>query len=342
MSNFVDLVIAGPDFSGTTTQINDIIEYFQNNKAVVKDLRGTENDVLFHAELFSDERKRLGETIRGGGEFLNLHEYQTTIQKWRESGVTTRDNASFFYHINTLLGGGGTNRDLRVGSMVKNDITTYINPNSADVWIMEEPTRRGAGQVCRVIEQNRSKYDDVLDMRSAAMSHQTYRTEEFLRFRKPLREAGKIIVRSRSEESGCYQIFDEKYIKSGMGVDEYLKLPGHKVAFANPPTHIFVVCGPVDWKEVDYLKLKEERKGRRVLDDHENNPPLQLLINQRYATDWIENFYKKGCAMYGSKEPMIVKFDIYNDIPKTRELMNQALQVAILGNFLESIIKKNN
>jgi hypothetical protein len=337
MSNFVDLVIAGPDFSGTTTQIDDIIKYFRSVNASVKDLRGTENDVLFHAELFSDERKRLGE-----GEFLNLNEYQATIQRWRETGVTTRDNASFFYHINELLGGGGTSRDLRVGSMVKNDITTYINPNSADVWIMEEPTRRGAGQVCRVIEQNRSKFGSQLDGYSAALAHQAYRTEEFLRFRKPLRDAGKLIVRSRSEESACYQVYDEKSLHSGITIDDYLKLPGHKVAFANPPSHIFVVCGPKDWKQKDYLELKSERTGNRILDDHESNYSYQLLVNQRYASDWIENLYKKGCGMYGSKEPMIVKFDIYNSKEQTKELMNQAVQAAVLRNFLENVFKKNN
>lgn len=323
---FIDLVIAGPDFSGTTTQIDDIITYFRSANASVKDLRGTEIDALFHAEMLADERKRFGE-----GEFLNLNEYLATIQKWRESGTTVKDTAGFFFYVNKLLGGGGTNRDLRVASMVKNDITTYIDPNSADVWIMEEPTRRGAGQVCRVIEQNRSKFGSKLDGISAALAHQAYRTDEFLRFRGPLRDAGKVILRSRSEESACYQIYDRKNLHSGIKMRDYLKLPGHELAFKYPPTHIFVVCGPIDWDKNEYLKLKSERTGSRILDDHESNYSYQLLVNQRYATDWLEKMYRRGC-MYKSKEPKIIRFDIYNSKEKTRELMNQALEEILYQN----------
>jgi hypothetical protein len=108
-----------------------------------------------------------------------------------------------------------------------------------------------------------------------------------------------------------------------------LELPGHKIAFANPPTHIFVVCGPVNWDKDEYLKLKSERTGKRLVDDYERNCSYQLLVNQRYATDWIETLYKKGCAMYGSKEPMIIKFDIYNSKEKTKELMIETLHKII-------------
>jgi thymidylate kinase len=337
MNKPIDLVIAGPDFSGTTTQITDSIRYFRNKNMVVKDLRGTEIDALFHSEELTNELHRTGHAA----EFvMNLNQYLETVDEWIRHGVTTMDPASFFFYVNKLLSGGGTSQDLRVASMVKNDITTYINPNSADVWIMEEPTRRGAGQVCRVIEQNRSKFGSHMDGISAALSHQAYRTEEFLRFRGPLRDAGKIIVRSRSEESACYQVYDKKSLRSGITIDDYLKLPGHKIAFANPPTHIFVVCGPVDWDKDEYLKLKAERTGSRILDDHESNYSYQLLVNQRYATDWLENLYHKGCAMYGSKEPMIVKFDIYNNKEVTREHMNQALDGLLLANFLEKFSGK--
>ena len=78
--------------------------------------------------------------------------------------------------------------------MMQNKVTSYIDPNSADVWIMEEPTKRGAGQVNRVIEQNRSAFNDELNPKAAAETHSVYRTDEFLRFRKPLRENNKIII----------------------------------------------------------------------------------------------------------------------------------------------------
>jgi thymidylate kinase len=317
------LVIGGPDFSGTTTQIKDMITYLKDNNLRVKDLRGTEIDALFHSEKFSDFNHRYSSL----SEFLD----DTTVSNGVKSYVLEESN--------NLMSGRNNKSNLLVASMVRNDCTTYINPNFADVWIMEEPTCRGAGQTCRVIEQNRSKFGDVMDGRSAAMAHQAYRTEEFLRFRQPLRNAGKVIIRSRSEESACYQIFDKNHMKSGISITEYLKLPGHKIAFENPPTDIFVVCGPADWDKDAYLKLKEIRKGRRVLDDHENDAEYQLLVNQRYASNWIEQLYSKASMCYGSFEPNIVKFDIYNDILKTRELMNQALQKILPNGLLENIVK---
>ena len=37
---FVDLVIGGPDMSGTSTQVNDFIMFFKENGKVVKDIKG--------------------------------------------------------------------------------------------------------------------------------------------------------------------------------------------------------------------------------------------------------------------------------------------------------------
>lgn len=327
MSNhngFIDLVIAGPDFSGTTTQINDTIAYFKEFGIKVRDLRGTEIDALFHAEKFSDLNSRYSSL----NEFLN------------DPDITTKAKNIFRSEAQDLLSGRGNGADLLVASMVQNDCSTYINPDTADVWILEEPTRRGAGQVCRAIEQNRSKYGYLIDGMSAALAHQAYRTDEFLRFRKPLRDARKFIFRSRSEESACYQIYDVMCLSSGIKVGDYLKLPGHQIAFANPPTHIFVVCGPVDWNKDDYLALKAERTGNRILDDHEKNYSYQLLVNQRYATDWIEKLYRKGCGMYGSQEPIILRFDIYNSKEQTRLLMRETLRDILSESSLENVLKK--
>jgi len=325
MNKFVDLVIAGPDFSGTTTQINDTIAYFREFNVCVRDLRGTEIDALFHAEMFKD---------------LN-HEHFSLREFLDDPNTTPNSKSWFLEEAYNLLSGRGYKSDLLVASMVKNDITTYINPDSADVWIMEEPTRRSAGQVNRVIEQNRCSFGSTLNGISAALAHQAYRTDEFLRFRAPLRDAGKVVVRSRSEESASYQAYDVMHISTGMKLGEYLRLPGHEIAFSHPPTHIFVVCGPVDWSTDEYIKLKTERTGKRVLDDHENNIPLQLLVNQRYATNWIEKIYKKGCAMYGSQEPMILRFDIYNSKDDTRKLMREELRDALSESPLEDILKNN-
>lgn len=302
---FVDLVIGGPDMSGTSTQIEDVSEYFLSKGKVVRDIRGTEIDALFHSEKF---QARVG--AGWDDYFINLRKFLSAVVDTPSSLVSARD---FLWDVNELLGGGGTNQDLRVASMVENNVSTYVNPDSADVWIMEEPTKRGAGQVNRVIEQNRSSFGSEIDPVAAAETHSVYRTDEFLRFRGPLRVKGKTVVRSRSEESACYQIFDEKNLPNGVPRDYYFNLAGHKVAFANPPTHIFVVCGPESWTEKDYLKLKKERSGDgRSEDDYERMAGYQVLVNRRYATDWLEGLYKEGCGKFGVEAPKITRFNIYD------------------------------
>ncbi len=321
---FLDLVIAGPDMSGTSTQIKDTIDYFQNKKFIVKDLRGTETDALFHSKVLYDERIKFGE-----GDFFNLRDYIKTIKDWRDSGVTMRDPVNVLFYINELLSGGGTNQDLRVASMVENRVTTYIDPNSADVWIMEEPTKRGAGQVNRVLEQNRSLFGDKMNPIAAALCHQVYRSEEALRFRIPLRENNKVIIRSRSEESACYQIYDKNSLQIGIKIKDYLGLPGHSFAFKYAPTNIFVVSGPKNWTTKDYLELKKQRSDGRDVDDHESNPEYQVLVNKRYATNWLENLYEKGCKLHGGTPPKITRFDIYDSKEQIREKMQKKLEEII-------------
>ena len=287
---YLDVVICGPDMSGTSTQIKGIISFFNSINYKVRDLRGTELEALFHAEKFKE-----------------FNEGYSNLSK-----ISENKKKEFLFKAYSLMSGFKRESDLMVASCVKNNVSTYINPALADVWILEEPTKRGSGQVNRAIEQNRSEYGEELDGVSAAITHSVYRIDEFLRFRKPFRENNRIIIRSRSEESACYQIYNNNFFRSGISLENYLSLPGHKIAFKSPPTNIFVVCGPKNWKKEEYIKLKEKRSRGRRLDDHEKKVDYQLLVNQRYATDWLENLYKKGTKMYGGKMPEITRFNIYD------------------------------
>lgn len=303
-NKLVDLAIGGCDFSGTTTQINFINNFLESVGYKVRDIRGTEIDALFHAELFH----KINQNHRNFGDFCE------------DNAISKNKKSNFVYNSNEFL------NERKVASFVKNDISTYIDPNSADVWVMEEPTERGAGQVNRVIEQNRSKWKSNFDPFSAALTHQVYRIDEFLRFRQPLRELSKIILRSRSEESACYQIYDPDFLPKGMSERKYLDLPGHQIAFKHPPTHLFIVNGPEKWNKKDYLKLKGERNANRVEDDHEKDVNYQLLVNRRYATSWLEDLYSRGCGMYGGKVPEIIRFDIYNSKEEMKEEMISKLK----------------
>ncbi|MEX2017570.1 MAG: hypothetical protein WD876_03795 [Candidatus Pacearchaeota archaeon] len=272
-------------------------------------MRGPELEALFHAITFFEYNK-------------NHTSLKDFLDDERVSGIFRRE---FLEKAGKLLI-KGNKREVRVASMIENRVSEYISPNSADVWIMEEPTNRGAGQVNRVIEQNRSEYGDVLNPVSAALCHQAYRTDEFLRFRKPLRDNGKIIIRSRSEESACYQIFDEKSLPNGISREHYLSFPGHKVAFGNSPTHLFIVHGPENWAPEEYIKLKEERALGRITDDHESDVQYQLLVNKRYATNWLEELYQTGCAMWEGNNPKIVRFNIYDSREEIADKMTKELE----------------
>jgi hypothetical protein len=233
---FIDMVIGGPDMSGTSTQIKGVIAYLQAHALTYRDLRGTEED--------------------------------------------TKD--------------------------------VPFDLDSADLWVMEEPTFRGAGLVVREIINRASDFGLPTDGLLEATVHQMYRSEEFVRFRKPLREAGKVILRSRSEESATYQMHDEEALPSGPTEEQYLTMPGHKIAFANAPTDIIVVHAGEEWTADEYLALKEERSSGRKLDDLEKSVPRQLLVNRRYATDWLEKLYEKGTEMHGGEMPNIHRVEMYN------------------------------
>jgi len=289
---YLDLVISGCDFSGTTTQLFGIADYFSLKNYKIRDIRGSEREAMFHSEAMKEFNKE----YVGFGGFLK----DDTITKERIRRATKK--------LDDLM----RLTDFKISSMAHNEISEYIDPNSADIWMMEEPTRRGAGQTVRGFELYRSQFGSKMNPIAAALAHQAYRSEEFFRFRKILREQGKIIIRSRSEESACYQIQDKENLPEGISRQQYLSLPGHQVAFGNPPTHIFLVVGPEDWKPEDYSELKSQRAGGRILDDHEKNVNYQLMVNRRYATNWIDNLYKEACKKYDSKVPEITRFNIYN------------------------------
>jgi len=311
---FLDLVVSGCDFSGTSTQVGGIIDYLKSSGKRVRDLRGTEEDAMFHAEImnqYNHSHTSLDELMHD----RNIHPMMLS-NAINDAGRILRMNR------------------LKVSSMVQNDITEYIDPNSADVWIMEEPTNRGAGQTVRRFELYRSKFGDKINPISAALAHQAYRSEEFFRFRGPIRKAGRNVIRSRSEESACYQIRDEEHLPNGISREQYLSLPGHQVAFANPPTNIFVVMGPTDWKITDYIHLRAQRTDGRILDDHEKAVGYQVMVNKRYATNWLEDLYEEGCKMHGGKVPQIKRFDIYDSKEETVRKM-----VSELKSLLDSLEK---
>lgn len=307
--SFIDLVVSGPDLSGTSTQVKFLISFFKSLGKKVRDISGTEIDALFHAEIF----KEYNET------YLNLKEFLA------DRSVSDDKKKEFIYRANDLLLGRSEKKGLKVASMYKNDITTYVNPDSADVWVMEEPTRRGAGQTNRTFEQNRTKFGSEMDPVAASFCHQVYRLDEFYRFRKVLREKGKIIIRSRSEESACYQIYDRKSLPKGISKSIYIRLPGNKVAFENPPTHIFIACAEGMTKE-QYIDAKTKRGKRRILDDHELNVDYQLLVNKRYSTDWINHLYGDACKKYNSKVPEITRFNMFDSLEKIKNDMENKIK----------------
>ncbi|MFP4524713.1 MAG: hypothetical protein ACLFO2_05415 [Candidatus Woesearchaeota archaeon] len=282
----LDIVVSGPDMSGTSTQVGDIIGYFEAKGLRVRDLRGGELDALFHAGAFNH--------INRG--FRSLKEYELAVKAGREG---SEDELGVFYK-----------RALQLprASCVQNDVSTYIDPESADVWVLEEPSKRS---LVRMVDMNMSRFWASHDPFAQAFSYGDDRYHEFFRFRQALRKAGRIIVRSRSEESATYQIEDAERLPEGISVDEYLRIPGNATALRHPPSLVFTVHAPADWTEEEYKKLKRQRTGDRVLDDHELNIPYQLLVNSRYASDWLQEFYEYADGLFDGGVPGIASIPMY-------------------------------
>ncbi len=305
----IDLVVCGPDMSGTSTQVKDIINFFRTKGKKIKDIRGTEIDALFHAEIFQEYNE----------DYICLKDFL------KDSSVSEEKKKDFIYKANNLLFGIGSSPDLKIASMMRNDITTFVDPDSADVWIMEEPVRRGSGQTVRTLENNRTQYGSETDQISVSFSHQVYRIDEFYRFRKVLREKDKIIIRSRSEESACYQIADSKHLKFGIAKAVYIRLPGNKIAFSFPPTNIFIACDSSLNRE-KYLEVKSKRADGRLLDDLEKDADYQVMINKRYSSNWINNLYAEACKKYNSAIPEITKFNMFDSKEQIKQQIENKLK----------------
>ena len=114
---FLDIVVCGPDMSGTNTQIKGLVKLFQSKGMKVRDLRGTEIDALFHTSLFKTINKN----------------YFSYAEFFTDKSTTSEMREKFLGVAAGCLIGGGTNQDLRVASMMQNKVTSYIDPNSADV-----------------------------------------------------------------------------------------------------------------------------------------------------------------------------------------------------------------
>ncbi|MFP4523498.1 MAG: hypothetical protein ACLFNM_03055 [Candidatus Woesearchaeota archaeon] len=266
--SILDIVICGPDYSGTSTQVGDAIQFLKQQGLRVKDLRGNEVDAFFHTEQF---------------------------QKLYSKFTSLKDAENFYPAPNLRDYFRSELRRGNIAAAVKAKNFSHINPNSADVFVMEEPTYRGSGMDIRSSLLYASQLKSEISPTTKAQAYAFDRLKEYNRFRKFFRKAGKIILRSRSEESACYQIFDKDYLKDGIAQRDYLSLEGNKVAFANPPTHIISVSGKEDWTIKDMIALREERNKNRDADDHEKDPHFQLMINKRYANHWLDNLYQSGC-----------------------------------------------
>ena len=107
---------------------------------------------------------------------------------------------------------------------------------------------------------------------------------------------------------------------------DYLDLPGHKIAFRNPPTHLFVVCAENGWTVEEYLAMKKERGAGRFIDDYESHVNYQILVNERCRAGWLEDLYEKGCGMSGSKMPLISRFSIYDSKEEIKQKMYARLK----------------
>ena len=306
----LDIVISGPDMSGTSTQIRDVIGYFEGKGLVVRDLRGREFDAQFHAERFKVINK----------EFFSLESFE-------ESMFAIKNDAAVYDFYREA-------RSLPMASCVKNDVSTYIDPSSADVWILEEPTHRSP---LRLVDMNMSKFHSSHDPSAQSYSYGVDRYHEYYRFRKPLLEAGKIVVRSRSEESAAYQVRDEEHLPGGLPHDGYLNIPGNALGFKSAPTDIFVVHAPIDWSADEYRRLKEERSDGRDLDDHEMNIPYQLLVNRRYGSRWLEDLYEQASSLHGGAVPRIHRIPMYDE--KRKPASKEVIREQVWG-ILEDVFGK--
>ncbi len=322
MKSYLDIVICGPDHSGTSTQINDSIEFFKNKNLVVKDLRGGEFNALFHrqSEFIYDKLKFCCSEDEVKKSIVN---YDSFVKFANEKKVTNLIREVDEKIIKDL-------RSNKPSSMVDNGICNFINPDYADVWVMEEPSKRGVGFAIRNLLMYASSFNQYYDKKEEAYAYSLDRKVEFDLYRKVLRDEGKIILRSRSEESLLYQLHDREIIRDGYLLSEAISLPGNKNAFMNGPDHLLVVAGKDGWTLSDAEKLAL-RGTNKVLDDFEQDIPRQALVGRRYASSDLEDMYAQANIFFGSKIPSFHRFDIWKSKGEIRDEMNSVLEKILVG-----------
>ncbi|MBN1274842.1 hypothetical protein JXA12_00915 [Candidatus Woesearchaeota archaeon] len=292
---FLDIVVAGPDGSGTSTQVRDVIDYCQARGLKVADLRGDEVDALFHAERFRRFNHRVS-----GSRFESYAGFAA-------SGLVEEFKHDFLAQAKATLDEG------RFAACVDDPSFSFVDPSSIDVAVMEEPSRR-AGLSVRGVQLHRSRFGMPDDQYAKAVGYAFDRECEFIRFRKQLRESGKVVLRSRGFEStSTYQEYDGLLLPNAPRREHIIGLPGNKLALQHPPTDIIVVHAPRDWSADEYLSLKGVRMRGRMLDDHEKDVEYQLLVNARYASDWLEGLYELGRSLYGAAPPRIHRIEMYDE-----------------------------
>ncbi len=319
----LDIVVGGPDHSGTSTQIKDIIKYFQNKGLRVKDLRGTEIDILFHRQT---EYIKSFIKIRQGGmkkqlvfDNLNLKSLEKFVKEHKLDILQKEVYKRIMEDLKTK----------KTPSMIKNDVSLYLNPNLADVWVMEEPSKIQVGSAIRSGILYASKFRQKYTKYEEALAYALDRKLSYELFRKPLLDAGKIILRSRSEESLLYQLYDKKLNPKGPKMKKAIDIEGNALAFENPTDYLFIVSGlERKWTLKDAKKLAERGKGK-ILDDKELNLDYQRLVGERYAQSMLEKMYSKAEKKFGSMAPQIHRFDIWKTPEEIKKDMYTVLDTIV-------------
>ncbi len=57
---------------------------------------------------------------------------------------------------------------------------------------------------------------------------------------------------------------------------------------------------------------------KHIIDDLDEE---NILVNRRYASEWLEELYEERCGMLGVKPPGIIRFDLY----KTEQQINKEI-----------------
>ncbi|MGM5481737.1 MAG: hypothetical protein ACQESE_05005 [Nanobdellota archaeon] len=326
----IDIGVSGFDRSGTSTQINGIINHLETKYDLrVKDFRGSENAALFHADKFMhyiNGHRSLKEFLLDNSVPVD-HKQHLAFEFMKLLEGVYEDNGTYVFRKADM--------DMKVAA-INDDEKNYtkISPDFLDVGVFEEPSKRTAGVSSRKTELKMSAFDRLITPYENLIAHSVYRKDEFLRFREKLRQMNKIIVRSRTEESTiAYQFKDENVLSNGSTLEQFMSMPGiTEYALKYPATHLFIVCGPENMTLDNLKEIYSSRDDGRIQDDHEKNLDYQLLVNNRYASGFVERMYEKLCPQVGSQKPEFIYLDLKDNIPT----MNKKI-----ASHLDRIIEEN-